>query len=424
MNGCPPLKSLLARKILDNRDAVDEWCRLRELEAEPPFYCSIDLRDSGYKIVPVDSNLYPAGFNNICPEDHRTAPFLFKAWIEKRAQQLGMPSPQKILILPESHTSNRFYAENLYYLRALVRNAGFKSELGWYGELPPGSPPDSPVRLESETGKELHATPITVEEGVLRAGTFVPDWIVLNNDFSAGYPKLLDQVKQPIVPSHRLGWHTRRKSEHFRHYNQLAEQFARLIGIDPWQIQVATEEVTPVNFNEGIGVEETALTAERMLNRLKKEYAERAIDRAPYLYVKSNSGTYGMGIMTLHSADELRAMNRRAKNKMSVGKGRAAIHSVAVQEGVPTTTLVDRLPAEPCIYLIGGELIGGFLRTNTERNVEDNLNSQGMVFRKLCMSDLRVHDPEEEEELPIYELAYGAIARLSSLAAGLELKGQ
>ena len=114
---------------------------------------------------------------------------------------------------------------------------------------------------------------------------------------------------------------------------------------------------------------------------------------------------------------------------MSVGKNHSAIESVVVQEGVPTTTVVGRLAAEPVIYLFGCQLIGGFLRTNTEKSDEENLNSQGMVFKKLCMSDLRTPetdsllDPYDDElkDEPILELAYGSIARISALATGLEL---
>jgi hypothetical protein len=66
------------------------------------------------------------------------------------------------------------------------------------------------------------------------------------------------------------------------------------------------------------------------------------------------------------------------------------------------------------------------LRTNTERGVEENLNSQGMVFRKLCMTDLREAQESDEgidfeDELPVLELVYGSVARLSALATGREL---
>jgi glutamate--cysteine ligase len=89
---------------------------------------------------------------------------------------------------------------------------------------------------------------------------------------------------------------------------------------------------------------------------------------------------------------------------------------------------VDRLAAEPVIYLVGGELIGGFLRTNQEKGDEENLNSAGMAFRKLCMTDLKMldEDPDEVSKAAhdsVLELVYGSIAQISALAAGRELAG-
>jgi glutamate--cysteine ligase len=420
-------KKILAEGIRKNRKALSEWQLQHARLAPPPFYCSIDLRDSGHKIVPVDSNLFPAGFNNICPEDLRTAPQILRAQLEAIATRLGQERFGKILIIPESHTSNVYYIENLYYLSQLLRDGGFEVQLGWHGALPEGAPGNEPVRLTSESGKHLEAYPIQIQNHLLSAGGFTPDAILLNNDFSSGYPKLLDEVQQPIFPSHRLGWHSRGKSDHFRHYNALAGEFSEIIGTDPWLIQIDTEEVSPVNFNEDRGIEQVAASVERILERTRLAYAAHQINQKPFVFIKNNAGTYGMGIMVAHSADEIRAMNRRAKNKMSVGKNRSAITSVAVQEGIPTATLVDRLAAEPVIYLSGGDLIGGFLRTNPERSAEENLNSQGMVFRKLCMSDLRARDAELEDtgeetmEEPLLELVYGSIARISALAAGKEL---
>jgi glutamate--cysteine ligase len=414
---------LLAHRIQLNRRALWDWHMGYVEKAPPPFYCSIDLRDSGHKIVPVDSNLYPAGFNNICPEDLRAAPHILRAQIEAMSLRYGHKSTTKILILPESHTQNTYYIENLYYLNQIVQNAGFETQIAWYGPTP--NQTMDPVILTSATGKELKAYPLEIKGGVASAGTFVPDLILLNNDFSVGYPDSLDTVVQPILPSHVLGWHSRTKSEHFRFYNQLAGEFAAIIDIDPWLIQIDTEEVGPVNFGEDIGIELAAQAVDRVLDRTKRAYEARQINKEPFAFVKNNAGTYGMGIMVAHSSDEIRHMNRRTKNKMTVGKNRLPIQSVVIQEGIPTTTIVDRLAAEPVIYLLGGELIGGFLRTNTEKGDEENLNSQGMVFKKLCMSDLRTPDTDLTEEglkdEPIRELAYGSIARISALASGLEL---
>lgn len=411
-------KKFLAERIQANLAAIEKWYAKHAAEAPPPIYCSIDLRDSGHKIVPVDSNLYPAGFNNICPEDMRVAGPLFKKALESSMEKLGHSKGVKqVLILPESHTTNVYYIENLYFLRQVVMDAGCEARIGWYGPVADGGP----VKLTSASGKELEAFPIKIEAGVLSTDGFVPDAILLNNDFSSGYPEALDAVTQPILPSYTLGWHSRKKSEHFRYYNQLAAEFAAITGIDPWTIQIETEEVSPVDFNEDAGIDRVSSAVGRILEHTRLAYEARKIARKPFVYVKNNAGTYGMGILVAHSADELLHLNRRAKNKMSVGKNRMHIDSVAVQEGVPTATLVDRLAAEPVIYLFGCELMGGFLRTNTEKSDEENLNSQGMVFRKLCMADLREATEEEAKDLPQLELVYGSIARISALATGMEL---
>src|SRR5437868_5036222 len=97
-------KKFLAEKIQAKRQELWNWHCAKASEAPPPFYCSIDLRDSGFKIVPVDSNLFPAGFNNICPEDIRNAPAALKKQVEANA-----PGAKKVVLVPESNTTNTYY---------------------------------------------------------------------------------------------------------------------------------------------------------------------------------------------------------------------------------------------------------------------------------------------------------------------------
>lgn len=414
-------KKMIADGIRANRRELNQWF-LEKAKIHPPlFYGSVDLRDSGYKIVPVDFNLFPAGFNNICPDDQRTAPPILRAHLDAELTHAGISDSRKLLILPENHTTNLYYLDNLVVLKRLVEEAGFEVKLGWHTK-PGETPPTEPFQLKSQSGDAVELLPIVIENDQMRVGDFVPDLVLVNNDFSSGEPTHFRSIKQPLIPNPFMGWHHRKKSDHFVHYNALAAEFAKIAGFDPWLIQVDTVEVSPVNFNEEVGITETRDAAAAMMARIQKDYEARGITRKPFIFIKNNSGTYGMGIMVIHDSADLDAINRRTKNKMSVGKNRLQISSMCIQEGVPTATLVDRLPAEPVIYLSGSELIGGFLRTNTERGDEDNLNSQGMVFRKLCMADLRAYDPEETtEEEPLMELVYGTVARLSALATGKEL---
>jgi glutamate--cysteine ligase len=149
-------KKLLAERILKNQRRISEWYMEHARTAPPPFYSSVDLRDSGDKVVPVDSNLYPAGFNNICPEDLRTSPSILKAHLDAYFSRLQRPEPQKILIIPESHTSNGYYLENLYFLSQVIQNAGYEVQFGWYGPVPEGF--IVPLNLKSVSGKELRSS--------------------------------------------------------------------------------------------------------------------------------------------------------------------------------------------------------------------------------------------------------------------------
>ncbi len=422
----PNFKHQFASVFFQKRNEIKQWFEKKFSEYPASFYCSVDLRDSGGKIAPVDCNLFPAGFNNICEYDLEASPPLFRQQIEKLAKKHGISVPEKILIIPESHTENKFYLENLYYLKSILEEAGFETAFGRYDPNCNGSP--NVMELRSHSEKKIVQATIKKNGSLLETTTgFVPDWIILNNDFSQGYPECLEGVSQPILPPFQMGWHSRKKSTHFAYYNQLAEEFARLLGIDPWAITIASEAVPQVNFNENIGVDRVIAVAEKMLAELQKKHLELGIERKPALFIKNDSGTYGMGIMVIESIDELRNMNRRTKNKMSVGKGKSAIEQVIIQEGIPTIVTTDNFSAEPVIYMMGEELIGGFIRANSERSDMENLNSQGMFFRKLCFKDLSDSlsarkNAKIPEDFPTLEAVYGNIAKLSALAAAMEMK--
>jgi glutamate--cysteine ligase len=412
-------KNKIAQGLFTHRKEAQAWFDRKFKESPAAFYCSVDIRDSGEKVAPVDCNLFPAGFNNICDIDLESASPIFKRQIEKMAGLHQVSLPEKILIIPENHTENKFYLENLYYLKHIIEEAGFEVVFGRYNDQT-----KSTYNLTSASEKQITEYSLVKENDTLKTTEgFVPDWIILNNDFSQGYPDCLDGVKQPIFPSYKLGWHSRKKSTHFDFYNELATDFAKTIELDPWHMTIESRAVDQVSFGEDIGMDRVIDTADQMLKKLTAEYQQRGLSRKPALFIKNDAGTYGMGIMVIESVDELKTMNRRTKNKMSMGKNKSQISSVVIQEGIPTTLTTDGHTSEPVIYMMGEELIGGFIRANSERNDMDNLNSQGMFFKKLCFKDLSesLHQGKENE-MPTLEAVYGVVAKLSALAAAMELK--
>ena len=103
---------------------------------------------------------------------------------------------------------------------------------------------------------------------------------------------------------------------------------------------------------------------------------------------------------------------------MDIGKNSIKFTSLLVQEGVETIIKYDDKAAEITIYLVDGKSVGGFMRINGEKDSLGNLNSRGMVFRKLCMGDM-IESPEDHQTK---EAMYSLIARLATIASAYEIK--
>ena len=393
------IESLLTVKC----DAVHDWFANKWLVKAPYVYTSVDLRHSGHKLVPVDTNLYPAGFNNLSPAARSRAVEEFRRYFASLARP-----PQRALIIPENHTRNLNYLENLATLSGLVQQAGVEVRIGNLQ-----AERGSPLHLQSASGLPVTQSPLERVGKLLGTDDgFVPDIIILNNDFTSGESPLLDGITQPILPSMRLGWYRRRKSEHFTQYEKLVKEFGELFGIDPWLISAQFHRCGIVNFDEKKGIECVALGVERVLHITRTKYAEHGITEEPYVYVKADSGTYGMGIMTVRSGEELFELNKKTRNKMKTIKEGASNTEVIVQEGVPTIDRVGEAFAEPMMYLVGGVTVGGAYRVNAGRDAENNLNAAGMEFAGMC-------DETEADcgRVSVCKGSFGALGLIASLAA-------
>ncbi len=69
------LETYLDKLISENHDEIYQWIKSKYNFA-PAFYSSVDIRYSESKIAPVDTNLFPAGFNNLSFEAIKEASVL------------------------------------------------------------------------------------------------------------------------------------------------------------------------------------------------------------------------------------------------------------------------------------------------------------------------------------------------------------
>lgn len=147
------------------------------------------------------------------------------------------------------------------------------------------------------------------------------------------------------------GWAARRKSRHFSAYDNVAREFGGLIGIDPWLINPYFASCGKIDFREKKGEDSVASTVDEILRDIREKYAEYGVKEDPFVIVKADAGTYGMGIMTVKDGAEVRTLNRRQRNKMAVVKEGLQVTEVMVQEGVYTFERVNEAVAEPVIYI-------------------------------------------------------------------------
>ncbi|MEY4369762.1 MAG: glutamate--cysteine ligase [Pseudomonadota bacterium] len=408
----------LEKKILDATPTIERWFRLEWQEHTPPFYCSVDMRNSGFKLAPVDTNLYPGGFNNIAQEMLPLAVQAAMAAIDKYC-----PDARNLLLIPERHTRNTFYLQNVARLIQIFRQTGLNVRLGSLSEEI-----KTPTTLDLPDGGTLTLEPLVRSANGRRLGlkNFDPCTILLNNDLSAGIPSILEGLhEQTLLPPLHAGWAIRRKTNHFAAYDEIAKKFGKLIDIDAWMVNPYFAKCGSVNFHERTGEECIAQSVDAVLTKIRKKYKEYGIKEAPFVIVKADAGTYGMGIMTVRDASEVRDLNRKQRNKMAVVKEGLEVSDVIVQEGVHSFEHINESVAEPVVYMIDRYVIGGFYRVHAERGVDENLNSPGAHFVPLAFAQqhsLPDLGAKPGTAAPNRFYMYGVVARLALLAASLEIE--
>ena len=406
----------LEQRVLDSMPAIERWFRLEWMEHTPPFYCSVDVRNAGFKLAPVDTNLFPGGWNNLTPQMLPLAVQAAMAAIEKIC-----PEARNLLVVPENHTRNSFYLSNLLQLKRIFHQAGLNVR---FGSL--SSDIKEPTTVNLPTGEEIIIEPLIRTDKRLGLKDFDPCTILLNNDLSAGIPGILEDLnEQYLLPPLHASWTVRRKSRHFKAYEEVSKRFGKLLGIDPWLINPMFAHCGEVNFAEGTGMDCLTTNVDALLTKVKRKYKEYGINEKPFVVVKADNGTYGMGIMTVRDLKDLDVLTRKAKNKMTTTKDGQPLSEVIIQEGVLTNERVQDAVAEPVVYMMDRYVVGGFYRVHPDRGIDENLNAPGVSFVPLAFADSgRLPQPGEKpgSSSPNRFYMYGVIGRLAMLAASYELE--
>ena len=406
----------LEQRILDSMPAIERWFRLEWMEHTPPFYCSVDIRNAGFKLAPVDTNLFPGGWNNLTDEMLPLAVQAAMAAIEKIC-----PEARNLLIIPENHTRNTHYLANVVQLKRIFNMAGLNVRIG---SISPDVKKTTTVTLPH--GDTVTLEPVIRSKRRIGIKDFDPCTILLNNDLSSGVPGIVEELyEQYLLPPLHAGWSVRRKSRHFQSYEEVAKRFGKLLGIDPWLINPLFGRSEGIDFANGVGMEGLAEQVDVLLAKVRRKYKEYGIKEKPFAIVKADNGTYGMGVMTVRDAKELAELPRKSRNKMGMIKDGQTVHDVIIQEGVLTQERMNNAVAEPVVYMMDRYVVGGFYRMHPERDVDENLNAPGAGFVPLAFqhsTQLPQIGARPGASMPNRFYMYGVVARVAMLAASYELE--
>ena len=405
-------KENLEHFVTTNWDAINQHIDVMQNKLSMPIYTSVDIRESATRFAPVDNNLYPAGFNNICSLDLNVCADRFKVNILKHN-----PEAKNIAIIPESHTKNKFYLDHLHALKScLIKNFPSVTIISPDSELFEQAKTENiinasgDIELVSQSGYPIHIKKVIQKNHQLEdlQGNHF-DLIILNHDQSKPLPVDWSKLSQVVLPTPSLGWTVRQKITHFTYYEKVTDDFCQHFSIDPNLIRAKFIGVEGVDFETKEGIEKLANAVDELKNKIS--------DPDPSIFVKASQGTYGMGISVVKSKEDILNMNRKTRNKMDVGKNNIKFLNALVQEGIETMIKVDSHPAEVTIYLVGGKSTGGFMRINPLKDSNSNLNSKGMVYQKYCISEIH-----QGQDYQCKEAVYCLIARLSTLATAYEIR--
>jgi len=369
-----------------------------------PPYSSLDLRISQSKAAVVDVNLFPAGFNNLSQAGRKKATDEFLKYLKVK---LGEKDAYVIGLVPEGHTNNKGYLKNILSLVSILEASKVIQ-----------------VCVLWPQGKLPKAWNLKVGQETIRYHSYdqLPeelDAILLNIDMKSGVPDFLENFSCPIFPVQELGWHRRRKSEHFK----IAKQILNKLSLKIPQIDFSNYSAD-FDVLENIFLLEPSVV-EKRLKLYRDSLVEKSKQKDLPIVVKDDAGTYGLGVQVLYGDEEIQKFSQSFKKEMGKSKGGKAVTHLLIQEGVGSVfSMEDQgqcYQLEPTLYLVNTQVVDIFFRSlessGTDKGVR-NLNRPSAFF---------IHQDQEELWKKInvkidseMQLLFQFFSKIHSIAAGFE----
>ncbi len=406
----------LEQRVLDSMPAIERWFRLEWMEHTPPFYSAVDVRNAGFKLAPVATDLYPEGWHNLTPEMLPLAVQAAMAAIEKIC-----PEARNLLLIPQNRATTTDYLASLAQLRRIFYMAGLNVRIG---SIDPAI--KKHTLFELPNGESIVLEPVIRGRRRLGLKDFDPCTILLTNDLSTGVPGILEELHEPyLLPPLQAGGSIRRKSKHFKCYEEVAKRLGKLLGVDPWLITPISARCGEPKPSEGGEMERLASQVDAVLAKVRRKYKEYGIKDKPFVVLKADMAGQGAGVVMLRDAKDLDALQQKVRDLSGGAAVAQSIPDILIQEGVPSCERLSDAVAEPVVVMMDRYVVGGFYHMHAQRDINANLDAPGLNFVPLAFEQsARLPQPGSKPgaSVPNRFYMYGVVGRLAMLAASYELE--
>lgn len=396
--------------IRKNSYDISLWFEKHLKKISPPLLTTITVRDSGAKISPFDFQLFPIGLNNLCKTDLKYIPTLIKGYFKQF--EAGSKKIKKVMVLATAENSNPFYYEHLHVLEQLLKKSKLQVQIATLELI------QKPITIQTPARKIIKIVPSFIEKQRIKADHFDPDFVYISHPFSSATH--LHEIQQPIHPPLKVLSYKTKKSDYISICNRLVSDFAQILNTDPWFLKTEFQLEHQVNFDEKSGFEKVIRGIDTLLGLLQTKHQEHHITNDPSVRILSNNHAQGMGIISIHSSQELVSLYYQRKAKKTEGKSPSMINDVLIQEEIPESTLYKDIKGELIVYLIGGKVGGGYLRALGSTPSRNILSSREKLFPSICLTG-NTHSHSKKRTDSKMNLLYSHVARIGSIASGYEI---
>ena len=399
----------LEQRMLDAMPAIERWFRLEWMEHTPPFYTSVDLRNAGFKLAPVDTSLFPHGWHNLTPEMLPLAVQAAMAAIEKIC-----PEARNLLIIPENGLRGPADLADVAQLQRIFNLAGLNVRVG---SIDPEVKKTAGFDLPD--GGSVQVEPALRLRKRVGLKNFDPCTILLNNELAAGTPGILEELyEQYLLPPLQAGWTVRRRSRHFQSYEEVGKRFGKMLGIDHWLIHpISASASAEAAKGKGKDLEQLRAAVDTVISKVRRKYKEYGINEKPFAVIKADDASDEAGVALLRDARDVEALAAEGRLPQS--------GHWLVQEGVLTQERVHEAVAEPVVYTMDRYVVGGVYRVHAQPNTAEGARVHGACYVPLAFEH-STHLPQPGvrpgASAPNRFYMYGVVARLAMLAASYELE--